>query len=227
MMMDDWKSMTRLLLATIAIASLLAGFLIKRFARAKGKYPPGQDMESIYVEELGGTSKWQLYDILVEDLMKAAIEIDWREFFPYLSWEFQWDLPLGDEDLADTVSLTTHKLHLSKAIVTPEEDTLQPTINIKYSPPRSSNRQGVEAINIFQQMRLASVKPDSKTFATILVACANLADLEQGMEIHRETIRCGSEFEVFVGTALVDMYAKCGNMEKACHPYKFKYKFHN
>eukprot|EP01018_Ginkgo_biloba_P017075 Gb_09123 [translate_table: standard] len=42
MMMEDLKSMTRLLLATIAIASLLAGFLIKRFARAKGKYPPAK-----------------------------------------------------------------------------------------------------------------------------------------------------------------------------------------
>eukprot|EP01018_Ginkgo_biloba_P040909 Gb_05787 [translate_table: standard] len=47
----------------------------------------GRDMESLYVEELGGKlSKWQLYDILVEDVMKGAVEIDWRDFFPYLSW---------------------------------------------------------------------------------------------------------------------------------------------
>eukprot|EP01018_Ginkgo_biloba_P029901 Gb_04557 [translate_table: standard] len=47
----------------------------------------GRDMVSIYVEELGGTlSKWQLYDILVEDVMKISIETDWREYFPYLSW---------------------------------------------------------------------------------------------------------------------------------------------
>eukprot|EP01018_Ginkgo_biloba_P013166 Gb_21057 [translate_table: standard] len=81
------------------------------------------------------------------------------------------------------------------------------------------NGQGVGAIKIFQQMQLAGVKPDSKTFATVLAACADLADLEQGMEIHRETIRCGLESDVFVGTALVDMYAKCGNTEKARHVF--------
>eukprot|EP01018_Ginkgo_biloba_P017074 Gb_09124 [translate_table: standard] len=87
--------------------------------------------------------------------------------------------------------------------------------------------QGVEAIKIFQQMQLSGVKQDSKTFATVLAACADLADIEQGMEIHREIIRCGSESDVFVGTTLIDMYAKCGNIEKACHPYKFKCKFQN
>jgi pentatricopeptide repeat protein len=41
-----------------------------------------------------------------------------------------------------------------------------------------------------------------KTFASILPACAHLAALEQGMEIHGEIIRSGFESDVFVGVPL-------------------------
>lgn len=44
-------------------------------------------MQSIYVEELGSTlSKEEILKILVTELMEGAIEVDWRDFFPYLKW---------------------------------------------------------------------------------------------------------------------------------------------
>ncbi|KAF3951409.1 hypothetical protein ACB098_01G036100 [Castanea mollissima] len=47
----------------------------------------GHDVESIYVEELEGTlSRAEIFKVLVSDLMEAAIEVDWRDFFPYLKW---------------------------------------------------------------------------------------------------------------------------------------------
>ncbi|CAM8998771.1 unnamed protein product [Rhodiola kirilowii] len=47
----------------------------------------GNDVDSLYVEELGTTiSNEEMYKILVTDLMEAAIEVDWRDFFPYLRW---------------------------------------------------------------------------------------------------------------------------------------------
>ena len=47
----------------------------------------GRDIESIYVEEIGSNlSKWEIYEILVADPMKGVIEVDWRDFFPYLRW---------------------------------------------------------------------------------------------------------------------------------------------
>ncbi|MCI03335.1 ent-kaurene oxidase chloroplastic-like, partial [Trifolium medium] len=47
----------------------------------------GSDVESIYVEEFASTlSKEDLYNILVVDFMEGAIEVDWRDFFPYLKW---------------------------------------------------------------------------------------------------------------------------------------------
>jgi pentatricopeptide repeat protein len=81
----------------------------------------------------------------------------------------------------------------------------------------SQNGHGEEALRLFQQMQLADVSLDSKTFASILPACANLAALEQGMEIHENIIRSGFESDVTVMNALIDMYGKCGNIKKAHH----------
>ncbi|KAI3465379.1 hypothetical protein Pfo_022042 [Paulownia fortunei] len=47
----------------------------------------GEDVKSIYVEELGTTlSRQEIFKILVLDPMEGAIEVDWRDFFPYLKW---------------------------------------------------------------------------------------------------------------------------------------------
>ncbi|KAL2242056.1 UNVERIFIED_CONTAM: Ent-kaurene oxidase, chloroplastic, partial [Sesamum indicum] len=47
----------------------------------------GNDVESVYVEELGITlSKEEMFEILVIDPMKGVIDVDWRDFFPYLKW---------------------------------------------------------------------------------------------------------------------------------------------
>lgn len=47
----------------------------------------GNDVESVYVEELKTTfSREEIFEILVIDPMKGAIEVDWRDFFPYLKW---------------------------------------------------------------------------------------------------------------------------------------------
>ncbi|KAL2332540.1 hypothetical protein Fmac_020121 [Flemingia macrophylla] len=47
----------------------------------------GSNVESIYVGELGSTlSREDIYKILVVDIMEGAIEVDWRDFFPYLKW---------------------------------------------------------------------------------------------------------------------------------------------
>ena len=47
----------------------------------------------------------------------------------------------------------------------------------------AQNGQGKEALKLFQQMQLVGIMPDSKTFASNLPACGNLAALEQGMKI--------------------------------------------
>eukprot|EP01018_Ginkgo_biloba_P031290 Gb_27322 [translate_table: standard] len=74
-----------------------------------------------------------------------------------------------------------------------------------------------EALALFHQMQLANMKPDPFTMVSVLPACAHLAALQQGKCLHGCVIRAGFESDVFVGTALIDMYAKSGNMEIARH----------
>eukprot|EP00253_Pinus_taeda_P001092 PITA_01092 len=79
----------------------------------------------------------------------------------------------------------------------------------------AQNGHSVEALELFQQMLLAEVRPDLKTFASVLPACANLVALKQGMEIHKEVIKGGFVCDDFVGSALVHMYVNCGSIKRA------------
>eukprot|EP00253_Pinus_taeda_P029651 PITA_29651 len=79
----------------------------------------------------------------------------------------------------------------------------------------AQNGLGFKGLKLFQEMQASGAKPDLKTFVSVLTACASLAALEQGMEIHAKIMRSGFDFDVFVGTALIDMYAKCGRIDNA------------
>lgn len=47
----------------------------------------GEDIESIYVDAIGTEfSREEIFQVLVIDPMMGAIEVDWRDFFPYLKW---------------------------------------------------------------------------------------------------------------------------------------------
>eukprot|EP01018_Ginkgo_biloba_P003996 Gb_27880 [translate_table: standard] len=78
----------------------------------------------------------------------------------------------------------------------------------------SQNGQPDEALKYFRQMQL-TMKPNPVTIACVLPACASLAALQQGKEIHGHLARNGLFSDVFVGNALIDMYAKCGSIKDA------------
>ncbi len=48
-------------------------------------------------------------------------------------------------------------------------------------------------------------------FCGVLNACASVIALEEGRIVHDKITEKGCEFDVFVGSSLVDMYAKPGN----------------
>eukprot|EP01018_Ginkgo_biloba_P002288 Gb_24674 [translate_table: standard] len=79
----------------------------------------------------------------------------------------------------------------------------------------AQNGYADEALKLFHRMQRADEKPDLVTMVSVLSACAHLAALQQGMLIHAYTIKSGFESDVFMGNTLIDMYAKCGNIEIA------------
>lgn len=76
-------------------------------------------------------------------------------------------------------------------------------------------RRGKEAFDLFQEMQVSPVKPNEVTMVTLLSACSQLGALEMGVWIHRYIEKEKFYLDVALGTALVDMYAKCGNIEKS------------
>ncbi|CAN1285003.1 Putative pentatricopeptide repeat-containing protein At5g09950 [Linum perenne] len=56
---------------------------------------------------------------------------------------------------------------------------------------------------------------DCFTFATVLSACASVATLECGMQVHAVALRSCLESDVVIGSALIDMYSKCGRVDYA------------
>ncbi|XP_035546494.1 putative pentatricopeptide repeat-containing protein At3g15130 isoform X1 [Juglans regia] len=72
-----------------------------------------------------------------------------------------------------------------------------------------------KALEIVAEMKKMGVKPNKFTLATALNACANLASLEEGKKVHGLRIKLGTDIDVCVDNALLDMYAKCGCVDNA------------
>lgn len=71
-------------------------------------------------------------------------------------------------------------------------------------------------LRLFDRMLGEMVKPDLVTITTVLPACSHLAALVHGREIHGYMIANGfGKDESLVNNAVMDMYAKCGDMRYA------------
>lgn len=67
-----------------------------------------------------------------------------------------------------------------------------------------------EALFLFKEMNLEGRKADPILISSVLAACARLAIVGPGREVHGYVLRHSLEFEVMVLSALIDMYLKCG-----------------
>ena len=77
------------------------------------------------------------------------------------------------------------------------------------------HNRGKDAMQLFHQMRQEHVQADKITYVSILKACASPLSLKWGREVHVLIRRDGLESDIRVGTALIQMYAKCGSIEEA------------
>ncbi|XVE62814.1 hypothetical protein DITRI_Ditri06bG0150100 [Diplodiscus trichospermus] len=81
-----------------------------------------------------------------------------------------------------------------------------------------------EALMLFRDMLndVSGVNPNDSTMVCVLSACSQLGELYGGACVHGfiEKSIFGPEHDVFIGTGLVDMYAKCGNIDSALCIFK-------
>lgn len=77
------------------------------------------------------------------------------------------------------------------------------------------NGYGKNAITLFKKMREAGIEPDSTTFVSLLSACAQLGALGMGCWVHEYIARHGLNLNVVLGTSLINMYTRCGDVGKA------------
>ncbi|XP_018483055.1 pentatricopeptide repeat-containing protein At3g26630, chloroplastic [Raphanus sativus] len=78
------------------------------------------------------------------------------------------------------------------------------------------NRRPDEAFQLFRRMQVDDVEPNEFTLVSMLQASTQLGSLSMGRWVHDYAYKNGfSQLDCFLGTALIDMYSKCGSLEDA------------
>ncbi|THG12409.1 hypothetical protein TEA_023354 [Camellia sinensis var. sinensis] len=71
------------------------------------------------------------------------------------------------------------------------------------------------AISLFREMQVFEIRPNPVTITSILSACSQLGTLSLGKWVHDLIKKESFESNIYVSTALIDMYAKCGSIVEA------------
>ncbi|XP_059648169.1 putative pentatricopeptide repeat-containing protein At3g49142 [Cornus florida] len=72
-----------------------------------------------------------------------------------------------------------------------------------------------KTIGTYSQMHMLGLSADNFTFPFVLKSCADLSYVNLGRCVHGQSLKAGFEFDLYVGTSLIDMYAKCGELDYA------------
>ncbi|POO02733.1 DYW domain containing protein [Trema orientale] len=82
------------------------------------------------------------------------------------------------------------------------------------------NDEEEKACEVFLQVRKVGLEPNDFMVSTVLSACAGLSGFELGRSVHALAVRICVDGNIFVGSALVDMYGKCGSINDAERVFK-------
>ncbi|XP_048330910.2 pentatricopeptide repeat-containing protein At3g13880 [Ziziphus jujuba] len=70
-------------------------------------------------------------------------------------------------------------------------------------------------MSLFNEGRVAGLKLDKFTYAGALSVCGQTGEIEVGKLIHGLIVVGGLASQIFLTNALIDMYSKCGNVDRA------------
>ncbi|XP_020527537.1 pentatricopeptide repeat-containing protein At4g32430, mitochondrial [Amborella trichopoda] len=81
----------------------------------------------------------------------------------------------------------------------------------------AQNELYTEAVEVYFLLasydNVVQLRPTEFTFVSVISSCAGLLSLGLGRRLHCQVAKLGFSSCVFVGSALLDMYAKCGSIE--------------
>ncbi|KAI3855106.1 hypothetical protein MKX03_018500 [Papaver bracteatum] len=72
-----------------------------------------------------------------------------------------------------------------------------------------------ESLKLFNDMQASGLKPDQVTMLSVISACSQLGALDQAEWVHISIKNLGFGNVLPINNALIDMYAKCGNLAEA------------
>ncbi|XP_050372893.1 pentatricopeptide repeat-containing protein At3g20730 isoform X2 [Argentina anserina] len=78
----------------------------------------------------------------------------------------------------------------------------------------------VAVLDLFKELTVMNMRLDGVILCSMLSICANVASLILGRQIHALMLKHQPCLDVAMGNALVDMYAKCGEIEDASHAFE-------
>ncbi|XP_068639173.1 pentatricopeptide repeat-containing protein At4g21065-like [Aristolochia californica] len=78
------------------------------------------------------------------------------------------------------------------------------------------NDSPFEALSVFKEMESKLVEPDEVTLLGLVSICSKLGSFEKAQWADEYIQKRGCEPTIHITNALIDMHAKCGNIEKAC-----------
>lgn len=72
-----------------------------------------------------------------------------------------------------------------------------------------------KAVDLYDEMIVSGIQPTKYTYPFVLKACSALQNVETGVRIHEHAKRHNLDKDVYVSTALVNFYVKCGCLVEA------------
>lgn len=72
----------------------------------------------------------------------------------------------------------------------------------------SQSGDSEKALKLFSKMHFSRMAPSEYTLVAVLNACSDLGAAGQGKQVHSYLVKLGFESQIYIMTALVDMYAK-------------------
>ncbi|GJS53021.1 pentatricopeptide repeat-containing protein [Tanacetum coccineum] len=79
----------------------------------------------------------------------------------------------------------------------------------------TQNGLASEALSLFEQMKLSDVSPNEVTTLVIVSACAYLGSRQHAAKIHDFVTQNNIEINLSLWNAIIDMYAKCADLDTA------------